>query len=297
MTQKKFGVFGYPVQHSLSPVMQNAALQEKGMAALYQAYEVAPGDLKNAIRAAQKEGFLGINLTIPHKEKALEFDFIQPDPFAKKVGAANTLLISPKMIEAFNTDAQGALSALEYEGIETKDKKILVIGAGGASRAVSFLFGERGNALKIINRTAEKAENLAAEIAKKTGGKKITGGGFQTAWEDVKEADIVIQTTELGMGKYENVSVFDQWGLPKSEADGIRTKEECLQHYLRKETIFFDIVYRPKETKFLKEARLSGCQTINGVMMLVFQGAFAFEIWTGEKPNIDVMKKAVLSGL
>jgi shikimate dehydrogenase len=108
MTQRtKFGVFGYPIQHSLSPAMQNAAFQEKRMTAFeYQAYEVKPEDLKNTILKAQKDGFSGINLTIPHKEKALELDFIQPDSFAKKVGAANTLLISDhEKIEAFNTDA------------------------------------------------------------------------------------------------------------------------------------------------------------------------------------------------
>ncbi|MCL2142494.1 MAG: shikimate dehydrogenase [Methanimicrococcus sp.] len=297
MTQRtKFGVFGYPIQHSLSPVMQNAAFQEKGMTAFeYQAYEVNPKDLKNAILKAQKDGFLGINLTIPHKEKALDFDFIQPDSFAEKVGAANTLLISHEKIEAFNTDAYGALSALEYEGIDTKNKKILIIGAGGASRSISFLFGEQGNFLKIINRTAEKAESLAAEITKKTGNKKVFGSGFQTAWNDVKEADIIIQTTEIGMGKYENVSVFDLWDVPKNAAENAKkTKNECLQNYLRKETVVFDIVYRPMETKFLREARLNGCHTINGVMMLVFQGAFAFEIWTKEKPNIDMMKETVL---
>jgi shikimate dehydrogenase len=100
------------------------------------------------------------------------------------------------------------------------------------------------------------------------------------------------------MGKYENVSAFDQWDLPKNITGNIgKTKDECIQNYLRKETVVFDIVYNPQETKFLKEARLKGCQTINGVMMLVFQGALAFEIWTKEKPNIDVMKEAVLSNL
>jgi shikimate dehydrogenase len=295
MTQKtKFGVFGYPIQHSLSPIMQNAAFQERGMTAFeYQAYEIQPDELKNAILKAQKDGFLGINLTIPHKEKALDFDFIRPDSFSKKVGAVNTLLISDhEKIEAFNTDAYGALSALEYEGIETKNKKILIIGAGGASRSISFLFGEQGNVLKIINRTAKKAESLAAEIIEKTGNKKAFGSGFQTVWDDINEADIIVQTTELGMGKYENVSVFDLFDLPKN-----KTKEQCIQSCLRKETVVFDIVYNPRETKFLKDAHLNGCKTINGVMMLVFQGALAFEIWTQEKPNIDVMKKAVLSNL
>ena len=289
---QNFGVFGYPVHHSLSPAMHSAAFSALGMENCeYKAYEVLPEDLKKCVLEAQKNGFRGLNLTIPHKERILDFDLIITDSFSKKAGAVNTLLFDGDSVYGYNTDAKGALKALEYDGCETDGKKILIIGAGGASKSISLLFGERRNEVKIINRTAEKAERLAEEIAEKTNNLKISGSGFENAWKDLENADIIIQTTELGMGKYENVSLFDLLPLENNVE-----KEEMIQKYLSKKTAF-DIVYTPSETKFLKEAREGGAKTINGVMMLVFQGALAFEIWTGKKPDADVMKAAVLNGL
>ena len=173
----------------------------------------------------------------------------------------------------------------------------MIIGAGGASKSISLLFGEQGNHLKIINRTAEKAERLAEEIIEKTGNHNVFGGGFESGWDDLKNADVIIQTTELGMGKYEDVSVFDALPLLKRNMAEGKTKNEYIQECLSGKTVF-DIVYTPKETKFLREAKAAAnVTTLNGVMMLVFQGALAFEIWTGEKPDIDVMKEAVLNAL
>jgi len=296
MATQKFGVFGYPIKHSLSPAMHAAAFSALEMNECeYNAYAVLPENLKESVLKAQADGFKGLNLTIPHKEKILSFGVVTPDAFAEKIGAVNTLLFEGDGITGYNTDALGALAALEYGGAETDGKNILVIGAGGAARSISFLFGERQNHLKIINRTAEKAENLAAEIVKKTGNQKVSGSGFLTAADDLKKADIIIQTTELGMGKYESVSFFDQI-VQGSDDEKEKQKKELLG-YLKPDAVVFDIVYNPQETKFLKEAREAGVQTINGMMMLVFQGALAFEIWTGKKPNIDVMAKAVLREL
>ncbi|MDV0446843.1 Shikimate dehydrogenase (NADP(+)) [Methanosarcinaceae archaeon Ag5] len=290
---QKYGVFGDPIHHSLSPVMHNAAFSNLGIPAVYEAFLVKPGDLEHAVLKAKDDGFRGLNITIPHKESVLKFDFISPDPFSKMVGAANTLRFLPTGIEAFNTDAMGALLALESENCSTDGKNILVIGAGGASRSISFLFGQRQNPLKIINRTAEKAEKLAAEISGKTGN-NVSAGGFSNLLDDVEWADIIIQTTELGMGKYESVSVFDQTESVDSDEN---LRNNLLKKYLTPNTVVFDIVYNPKETKFLKEARTAGAKTINGTMMLVYQGALAFELWTGQKPDVSVMKDAVLKAL
>ncbi|MCL2549354.1 MAG: shikimate dehydrogenase [Methanimicrococcus sp.] len=293
MTVQKFGVFGYPISHSLSPAMHTAAFSALKMTdSVYGAYAVLPEELKDAVLKAQADGFRGLNLTIPHKEKILESGIIKPDPFAKKVGAVNTLLFKEEGIYGFNTDAAGALAALETAGADPAGKKILIIGAGGAARSISFLFGERGNTVRIINRTAEKAEKLAAEIAVKTGNRDVSGGGFSTGWENLAQADIIIQTTELGMGKYEDVSFFDQLELPAG-----KTKDEMIQTRLKSQAVAFDIVYNPRETKFLKDAKKAGAKTLNGVMMLVYQGALAFEIWTGQKPDVGVMAEAVLKGL
>jgi len=293
MTVRKFGVFGYPISHSLSPAMHTAAFFALKMTdCVYEAYAVLPEELKETVLKAQADGFRGLNLTIPHKEKILESGLIKPDSFAKKVGAVNTLLFEEDGIYGFNTDAAGALAALKTAGADPAGKNILIIGAGGAARSISFLFGEQRNAVRIINRTAEKAQRLAAEIAKKTGNRNVSGSGFSTGWEDLAQADILLQTTELGMGKYEDVSFFDQLELPAG-----KTKEEMIQACLKDQAVAFDIVYNPRETKFLKDAKKAGAKTVNGVMMLVYQGALAFEIWTGQKPDVTVMEEAVLRGL
>ena len=133
------------------------------------------------------------------------------------------------------------------------------------------------------------------QFAKKTGNKNVSGGGFSTGWENLAQADIIIQTTELGMGKYEDISFFDQLERPAG-----KTKDEMIQTRLKDQVVAFDIVYNPWETKFLKDvkkAEKAGAKTLNGVMMLVYQGALAFEIWTGRKPDVTVMKEAVLKGL
>ena len=297
MTIQKFGVFGYPIGHSLSPAMHTAAFAALLMNDCeYKAYAVPSENLKDAVLKAKADGFKGLNLTIPHKEKILLSGIVEPDEFSKKAGAVNTLLFSDGGIKGYNTDALGALAALEHAGADVDGKNILIIGAGGAARSISFLFGERQNPLKIINRTAEKAEKLAIEIREKTGNQNVSGTGFSTAWDDLKKADIIIQTTDLGMGKYESVSFFDQLSL-KTDDGKEKQKKEMISNHLKPTAFVFDIVYNPQETKFLKEAREAGVQTMNGMMMLVFQGALAFEIWTGKKPDIDVMANAVLKKL
>ena len=302
MATQKFGVFGYPIQHSLSPAMHTVAFSALGMNDCeYKAYAVLPENLEETVLKAQADGFKGLNITIPHKEKIVLSGIVEPDAFAKKAGAVNTLLFSGDGIKGYNTDALGALAALEYAGAKTDGKNILIIGAGGAARSISFLFGERQNCLRIINRTAEKATKLAAEIIEKTGNQNVSGSGFRAAWDDLEKADIIIQTTELGMGKYENVSFFDQLKTElddeKENVKNENQKKEMISKCLKPETFVFDIVYNPQETKFLKESREAGAKTMNGMMMLVFQGALAFEIWTGRKPDIDVMKNTVLREL
>ncbi|WP_316556956.1 shikimate dehydrogenase [Methanimicrococcus hongohii] len=304
MKNCKFGVFGYPITHSLSPIMQTAAFDALGMSNCeYKAYAVEPGNLMEEVLKAQAENFCGLNLTIPLKEKIIETGLIIPDDFSKKAGAVNTLHFKGGKdgeIYGYNTDAKGAAKALEYAGCDTFGKKILIIGAGGASKSISLYFGEAGNSLKIINRTAEKAQRLAEEIAEKTGNVNVFGGGFESGWDDLKEADVIIQTTELGMGKYEDVSVFDQLSLGKDETNNKtkdEMKDELIRECLENKTVF-DIVYNPEETKFLREAKAAAnVRALNGMMMLVFQGALSFEIWTGKKPDANVMKEAVLEAL
>ena len=162
---KIFGIFGDPIEHSLSPAMQNAALWALGEKACYHAFRVARGDLKDALLGAAAMDFAGLNLTIPLKEKALELDFLQPDPLARAIGAVNTVSFrEPRAIAGYNTDGWGALLALQDAGVKIKGKSVLIIGAGGAARAIAYTLEQEGAEISIANRSLKRAQELAASV-------------------------------------------------------------------------------------------------------------------------------------
>ncbi|AEH60142.1 shikimate 5-dehydrogenase [Methanosalsum zhilinae DSM 4017] len=269
---KVFAVFGDPVKHSLSPMMHNAAMLELGFNGVYHAFQVKSSDLRDAIYGAKAMGFGGVNLTVPHKEKALEF--IRPDPLAAKIGAVNTIDFR-EGITGYNTDGIGALRTLLDSGIDIRNASVLIVGAGGAARAISFQLASEGAHITIANRTQERALKLAEEV-NEVG--RAKGAGLEDLKNLIKEADILINTTTVGM--YPAVD------------DTIATAD-----MMHPDLTVFDIVYNPLETKLLKEAKKAGSNAINGVMMLVYQGAEAFEIWTDIRPPVNIMKQAVLEGL
>jgi shikimate dehydrogenase len=266
---KIFGIFGNPITHSLSPAMQNAALRALGEDACYHAFRVAQEDLEDALLGAAAMGFSGLNLTIPLKEKALEFDFLQPDPLARAIGAVNTVAFGPQVVAGYNTDGWGALLALQDAGVEIKGKRVLIIGAGGAARAIAYTLAQEGAEISIANRSQKRAEELAACIG---------AGGFslQELARLVPQADIIINCTSVGM----------RAGDPRL-LDG---------KLLQSRQAVFDIVYN-RETQLLQDARAAGAVAVDGVMMLVYQGARALEIWTGKKAPVDVMERAVREAL
>ena len=161
---KIFGIFGDPIGHSLSPSMQNAALQALGENACYHAFRVTREDLKDALLGGAAMGFSGLNLTIPLKERALELDFLQPDPLAKAIGAVNTVSFAPQYIAGYNTDGWGALLALQDAGVKIKGKSVLIIGAGGAARAIAYTLVQEGAEISIANRSLKRAQELAALV-------------------------------------------------------------------------------------------------------------------------------------
>jgi shikimate dehydrogenase len=273
---KIFGIFGDPIEHSLSPAMQNAALRALGIDACYHAFRVKPEILEEAILGAANLGFGGLNLTIPLKEKALELDILKPDKLTRDIGAVNTISFgdddqkdSKKHILGHNTDGWGAIQALKDLGVHVKGSQVLLIGAGGAARAIAYTFVEEGAELAIANRNIKRAHELAANVG---------GLGYCLCDLDklVSQADIIINATSVGM----------------REGDG--RLFEGLQ--IQSHQAVFDIVYN-RETQLLKDARASGAMAIDGVMMLVYQGARALEIWTGKKAPLNVMEKAVREGL
>lgn len=265
---KLFGVLGDPVSHSLSPVMHNAAFKALGMDCEYHAFRVSPDALHDAIHGAYALGFGGLNLTIPLKEKAL--DIVQPTELAKQIGAVNTVDFK-KGIVGYNTDGIGAKKALISSGIEVEGKNVLLLGAGGAARAIAFTLAADGASVTVANRTPEKAIALAGEVSRIG---KARGTGLDDLKNLIQKSDILINSTAAGMS-------------PKT-SETIVTGE-----MMHSKLMVFDIVYNPVNTRLLQEAKKAGARTIDGVIMLVYQGAEAFKIWTGKTPPLNVMEKAV----
>lgn len=277
--KRVFGVFGNPIAHSLSPAMHNAAFSALEMDCIYHAFRVKPEKLEKAILGAEAMGFGGLNLTVPLKEVALKLDCIKPDPLAEKIGAVNTVVFGETgEIKGYNTDGLGAKQALQNSAVEIEGSKIVVAGAGGAARSIAFQLAADGAEIIIVNRTEERAIELAKDISTAALYGNVTGRGLSGLKELLQDANILINTTTLGMH-------------PNTETT-IATAED-----LHPDLTVFDIVYNPLETRLLREAKASGAKTVSGVLMLVYQGAEAFKLWTGIEPPVELMKKTVLEAL
>jgi len=274
------GIIGDPIEHTMSPVMHNAAFKKLGMDYLYVPFRVRKGELGKAIDGIRALNIRGLNVTIPHKVDIIPF-LDKLDPLVEKIGAVNTIVNSDGGLTGYNTDAAGFLQALLEKGIEPEGKNIVVLGAGGASRAISFILAERGAHLVILNRQLELdwAEELAHRI-------------FQVFKKEVKalelneenlvmvleRADVLINATSVGMSPN-----IDETPVPA--------------RLLKPELTVFDIVYNPVKTRLLREAEAAGAQTIGGLDMLVWQGALAFEKWTGKQAPFDLMKREAIKAL
>lgn len=262
---KLVGLIGHPVEHSFSPKLHNSIYSMLGINMVYLAFDVAERDLPYAVRGLQALGFIGFNVTIPYKEKILPFlDHI--DNNAAAIGAVNTVKIEGDKLIGYNTDGAGFLDSLTRRGIHCANKSIVILGAGGAARAIGiYLAGENPSQIFISNRTFSRAENLALDI-NKFAGRQIC----QAVSSLPEDVDIIINTTPIGM--WPNIQ-----GNP-------------IQGYLLKpNTIVCDIVYNPPMTEMLKYAKDIGCTVIGGKDMLIGQGIRAIEIWIGktiEDPKI-----------
>ena len=270
---KLLGLIGHPVEHSLSPIMHNEALKDKNLNYIYLAFDVSDENLKYVVDGAKSLGIKGFNVTIPYKVDIMKY-LDKIDKEAELIGAVNTVKIENDIAIGYNTDGLGARMSLEEEIGKVGDKNILIIGAGGASRAVAFELAKNNN-ITIINRTVEKARALSEEISEKLN-KTICYNNLNI---DIKEFDIIIHTTPIGM--YPNINTQPL----------IDTKD------INENMVVMDLIYNPKETVLLKEAKKQGAKTINGLGMLVYQGAISFEIWTGIKPDVRIMKRALMEVL
>ena len=259
-----YGLLGNPVGHTLSPAMHEAAYAELGMDARYLAFEPDPGDVREAVHGADALGIRGLNVTIPFKQDVLAH--VDPDDLAARIGAANTIDFSADPPSGHNTDASGVLRALERHDVAVDGREAVVVGAGGAGRAVAFALADAGATVAIANRTEERAHDLADDVP------GAAGHGLDDLGSLVPGADLLVNATSVGMEE-------DRSPVP---ADALHADLAVL-----------DAVYRPLETRLLREAGARGATTVDGAWMLLFQGVEAFEIWTGREAPVDAMNGAL----
>ena len=270
---KLCGVIGDPIEHTMSPAMHNTAFEKLGIDYLYVPFRVRSEELGKAIEGMRALNIRGLNVTIPHKVTVIPF-LDELDPLAEQIGAVNTIVNDDGVLKGYNTDAAGFLQALLEKGIEPKGGNLVILGAGGASRAISFILAERGANLVILNRLLELdwAEELASKISqifkREVEALELNEKNLARVLE---KADILVNATSVGMSPN-----IDETPLPAN--------------LLKPGLIVFDIVYNPIKTRLLREAEAAGAQTISGLDMLVWQGALAFEKWTGQKAPVDLMK-------
>ncbi|MFX1408641.1 MAG: shikimate dehydrogenase [Promethearchaeota archaeon] len=271
-------IIGHPVEHSMSPVMHNAVLQDLGLNLVYIAFDVKPNQLKEAVEGLKALEIIGFNVTIPYKENIIKY-LDKIDSLAKRIGAINTVKNENGYLIGKNTDALGVKKVLLDAGFKIQGKNIIILGAGGAAKAISYISAEEANKIVIANRTEKRAielvknikQNLDANAEAKLFSENIIR-------EELKDADILINATPIGM--YPNVN---QSPIPKE--------------VLHPELFVFDVIYNPLETQLLKNAKDIGCKTLSGLEMLVNQGILAFEWWTNKKPNTNLMKRKVIEYL
>lgn len=267
------GIFGDPVSHSLSPLMQNAALQDAGIEAVYVPFHVTPAQLRDAIRAIRSLGLVGVNLTIPHKETACSLvDGL--DPMAELIGAVNTIVNCDGTLTGYNTDGLGLIRAISVElGVNARGKRVLIVGAGGAARAAVVALAKAGAAwIGVANRTLERAEHLVADLAPKLEG---------TTFAPLPLDDELAARLDNGVDLLVNSSAV---GL-KGEAFGLPV-ERCVHAG----GAIYDMVYDRTLTPLVVTARVAGFMAADGLGMLAGQGEEAFRLWFGVLPPAGIMR-------
>lgn len=264
------GLIGYPLEHTFSPYLHNYALDKLDLNYVYLTFEIRPENLQEGIKGLKSLGIRGVNVTIPYKEKVLSF-LDEVDSLADEIGAVNTIINKDENLKGFNTDALGFKRMLEEDGdFEINNKKVLIIGAGGASRAVGSVLCRNGiKELYLINRTRKKAEELGHIWQKNYPHVKIETGILAPEYYNLllKRVDLVVDTTPVGMS-------------PEIDVPPVISTEKFHSNLL-----VVDLVYNPAVTTILDAARKAGAKTLNGQGMLLYQGIEAFELWTGVDPD------------
>jgi shikimate dehydrogenase len=270
-------IIGDPVEHSLSPVMHNAAFNELGLNLVYVAFTVTPTELKTAVLGAKSLNLRGLNVTMPHKHAVMNY-LDDVDQTAKNIGAVNTVLNNNGKLVGYNTDGAGAMIALQENGVDAEEKKLVLLGAGGAAKAIAYQAAQDVEELVILNRTEEKAKELVKVLQSfdaKVSSRALSAASLK---DELANVDILVNATSVGMH-------------PDYDASPVSSD------LLRSGMCVMDIVYNPLNTKLLNDAKSAGAKTVSGVEMLIYQGAVAFEIWTNCPAPVEAMKNAALNEL
>ncbi len=276
------GIIGYPISHTLSPLMHNTAIKHLGLDYIYLPFEVKKENIALAIGGLKGLGIGGINVTIPHKESVIPYlDTL--DDSAGLIGAVNTIKLEDGSLKGYNTDGLGFLKSLKIDAHEeAKGKNIIILGAGGAARAIAIQMALEGaKGITIANRTLERGEKLTESIRCKMQDArckiKAIALNDSSLIEYFRKADIIINTTSVGM-KDSDTPLFPY-------------------NYISDRHLVCDIVYKPIETKLLKEASARGARILNGLGMLVYQGSLSFKIWTGHEMPVEIVRKTLMEEL
>ncbi len=269
-----FALIGDPIDHTMSPTIQNAAFRSTRLNAIYVPFRVERARLRFAIQGLKSLGVRGFNVTTPHKTAMFQYlDEVETN--AAEIRSINTVKCDQGRLTGFNTDGAGAISALIEAGVSPAGKSILLFGAGGAARAIAHSLAGQRCEINFVNRTVSRARRLARLMHVKFGIKaNCVSLSGQSLRRHVQSADIILNASAMGMAGNENLPIHKRW--------------------LRSDQWVFDIVYRPVKTLLLRNAVLAGARTIDGLDMLVGQGACSFTIWTGKKAPVSEMRRAIV---
>lgn len=274
-------LLGYPISHSLSPQMHNTAFNYLELGYAYLAFDTKKDELENVVKAMRVLNVSGFNVTMPHKQNIIPLlDEVSLE--AQWIGAVNTVHNDNGKLVGYNTDGKGYIKSLKEADIAFEGKKLVLVGAGGAARAVAVQLAIDGaGEIVILNRHIAGAEKIRNIISHKIPACKVSALEFnqENLKEALKDADILVNTTSLGMNDQEDKSIVSDPSV------------------FRRELIVSDIIYNPAKTKLLKMAEAAGCRTINGFGMIIWQGAMAFKIWTGEDMPVDLVKQEFLANM
>ena len=264
---KVTGIFGYPIEHTLSPLMHNSAFNELELDMCYIRFKVSPADLPDAVKSIRSLNMAGVNITVPHKENVIPL-LDRVDEEAAFIGAVNTITNHEGILTGYNTDGRGFMSSLDEASVSVENMEVVIIGTGGAARAVSYYLSEKASKLSMFDIDRNKADNLVSDLSRIRNNVYVLD-----STDDIEKPDVLINATPLGLHADDPLPV---------NAD-----------ILSSEMVVCDLIYR--KTPLLINASEKGAKTVDGSGMLLWQGVLAFELWTGIKPPVDTMRKELLS--